>query len=116
MAVGGPAFSSVRKAREALRERAHELLNEYINICKQAAAAGDYETAQKGFQYLLSHIPNEEGERLIDIDVDKKVIADAKPTGPTIQIGLSIGGINKPALPAAAVEIVEVIEVTDGTE
>lgn len=108
MAVGGPAFSSVRKAREALRERAHELLNEYINICKQAAAAGDYETAQKGFQYLLAHIPNEEGDRLIDIDVDKPKEVDKSKSAPSIQIGVAIGGLQKQLPAETTVEVIEV--------
>ena len=98
--VGGPHFSSVRKAREALRARAEELLEGYINTIKMAVAAGDYETATKAYQYLLEHMPDEDGTRLIDQSIDKpKVEAGSK--GPSHYIGIAIGGIPQKHLPPA---------------
>lgn len=105
MPIGGPAFSSVRKAREALKERAHELLNKYISGLDMALARGDFETFQKGYQYLLDHMPEEEGIHIVDVSVDKKQIEGSKNNGPSIQIGVSIGGIKPAELPA--VEVIE---------
>jgi hypothetical protein len=101
MPIGGPAFSSVRKARALLKERAEELLNKYIKIVDQAAAAGDFETAQKGIQWLVDHIPSEDGERVFDISVDK-IVQDSKTSGPAIQIGVVIGGMGQNALPESS--------------
>lgn len=96
MPIGGPHFSSVKKARALLRERAEELLNSYINVLKRAADDKDYETAAKGYQHLLEHMPAEDGERLIDISIDKPKQIDARPQGPAIQIGIALGGVTKP--------------------
>ena len=96
--IGGPHFSSVRKAREALRERAFELLDGYIAVIKQAAAAGDYETAAKGYQHLLEHMPDEDGTRMIDMGIDKPKQIEAY-SGPAVQIGIQLGGIAPKALP-----------------
>lgn len=106
MSVGGSSFSSVRKAKEALRARANEILDNYLAVIKQAAAAGDYETAVKGFQHLLDHMPDEDGERILDVSADKKQIESTKGnSGPTIQIGLQIGGLK--SLPPA-IDIIEI--------
>ena len=111
--IGGRAFSSVRKAREALKERAFELLDGYIAVIKQAAASGDYETATKGYQYLLEHMPEEDGQRMIEISVDKPVQVEA-PKGPTIQIGFQLGGVNEPKqIEAPAIEVVPIKEPSD---
>ena len=90
--IGGPHFSSVRRARAAIRERAFELLSDYITVLKQAASAGDYETAVKGYQHLLEHMPDEDGEKMIDISIDKPKQVD-KGSGPSIQIGFQLGGL-----------------------
>lgn len=110
--VGGNYFSSVRKAREALRERAFELLDGYIAVIKQAAAAGDYETAAKGYQHLLEHMPPEDGMRMIELSVDKPVQVERKP-GPSINIGFAIGGIPQtqhPRLQPATIDIISADE------
>lgn len=109
-AIGGPAFSSVRKAREALKERAHELLEAYISTIKMAAAAGDYETAVKGYQHLLEHMPDEDGIKLIESSVDKPKPGADGPKGPTIQIGVQIGG--RKSLPESTIDAMAV-EVKD---
>lgn len=110
MPVGGPAFSSVRKARAALKERAHELITLYIDGMKKALDAGDYETFQKGMAHIVARIPEEEGERIFDIDVDK-ISQDTKHVGPGIQIGVMIGGLGT----AAALPEAQVIDVTAKT-
>ena len=102
--IGDNYFSSVRKAREALRERAMELLDGYISVIKQAAAAGDYETAAKGYQHLLEHMPSEEGTRMIDVGIDKSQPTEQR-IGPTIQIGIQLGGTAPKALPEAIIDV-----------
>ena len=97
-----PIASSVRKAREALQARANEILDLMLLNAKQAAASGDFETAQKTYQYLLDHTPGEDGQRVVEISVDKPKQVEARPTGPAIQIiGIGLGGVNRPQLEEA---------------
>lgn len=106
--VGGNYFPKVREAREALRARAVELLEKYIKIIDQAAAAGDFETADKALRFLLDHIPAEEGERVLDPSVDKPTEGRSMGGGPQVQIGLVIGGLEpKQLLPQAEVITIE---------
>jgi hypothetical protein len=106
MPVGGNSFSAVRKARAALKERAQEFIDLQMRIIKESLSAGDYETAAKANQFMLEHIPADEGERVLDISVDKPKQVESGPKGPSIQIGVAIGGITPTkALP-------EVIDVT----
>jgi len=108
MPVGGQSFGSVRKAREALKERAEEIVKMYFETWKQALAFGDFETAQKCASDLAKHIPkDEEGFTVFDTDVDKTAVLDKSKSGPSIQIGVAIGGLNR-ALPEAVVEVIEV--------
>jgi hypothetical protein len=86
-------FPAVRKARELLKERAVEIYNQYVAVLKQSAEAGDYETAAKGYQFLIEHMPAEDGETMIDISVDKPRQVETKYTGPSVQIGIALGGI-----------------------
>ena len=87
-------FSSVRKAREALKGKALELLEEYRLLIHQAAAAGEFEAALKAHQWLMDHIPADSGERVFDGSIDKVKQIDDGPRGPVINIGLKIGGID----------------------
>ncbi len=103
MPVGGPYFSSVKKAREALKERANELLDLQISIIKSALAEGDFETAAKANQFLLEHIPHEDGERLLDTTVDKQQIESK--AGPMINIGFKIGGVAQKELTPTTIEV-----------
>ena len=103
MPVGGPHFSSVKKAREALKERAQEILDLQMTIIKAAIANGDFETAAKANQFLLEHIPAEDNQRLLDTNVDKQQIESK--SGPNINIGFAIGGVSQKELPP-------IIEVT----
>lgn len=92
--VPGPVkhFGSVRKAREALKEQALEILADYQRLIAMAAAAGQYEAALKAQQWLVEHIPAEEGQRIFDISVDKVKESEA-PRGPMIQLGFQLGGM-----------------------
>jgi hypothetical protein len=98
-------FSKVYQAREALRDKADKILEEYLDIAVKAKEAGDYETAMKTLQWLLEHMPaDEDGKALVDVSVDKqKQIVAAGPAGPAIQIGIAIGGVKQKALPTIEV-------------
>ena len=87
--------SSVRKAREALKTRANEILDLLIGNAKMASASGDFETAQKAYQFLLEHLPEDDGQRVIDISVDKPKQVEAGPRGPAIQIGIAVAGTGR---------------------
>lgn len=91
-------FSRVREAREALRERANEFIDKYIQIVDFAIAKGDAESAYKAMQWLIDHIPaDENGERIFDRSVDKvPPESSPAPAAPPIQIGIALGGITQP--------------------
>lgn len=102
------AFSKVRQAREALRERADELIDKYLQVVDFAIAKGDAESAYKALQWLLDHLPAEDdGSRVFDRSVDKvPPTSDSGSSAPAINIGIALGGIpeRKPkALPKAEV-------------
>ena len=65
---------------------------------------GKAEVANDAFQYLIEHMPKEDGQAIIDESAAKpKQIADDGPRGPVIQIGVKVGGTEKPALPDSVV-------------
>lgn len=105
-------FGSVGIAREMLKERAQEILTDYIETAKAAREAGEFEAAGEMYWKLIEHMPADTPEeRIVDTSVDKQQKQLEKgPTGPTINIGLALGGLPQPkALPAA--KHVEVIDV-----
>ena len=88
-------FPRVAEARQALKERAIEILESYLAVIAEARAAGDHETAAKSLQWLMDHMPDDAGERMLESSVDKpKQLEQAQ--GPKIQIGIALGGINQP--------------------
>lgn len=94
-------FPRVKEAREALRDRAIEILESYIAVIAEARAAGDFESATKSLQWLIEHMPEEDGSHMVDISIDKPKQVEAGK-GPTIQIGFALGGLgNQKTLPAA---------------
>lgn len=99
-------FTKIQQAREALRDKADKIIEEYLDIAVQAKAAGDYETAAKALQWLIEHMPaDEEGQSLVDTSVDKQKQQAQQQLGPAIQIGIAIGGANQAqkALPQAEI-------------
>lgn len=98
--------AAVRKAREKLAAEADTIIEEFRAMIRMAAAQGEYEAALKAQQWLVDHIPNEDGQRVIDGTTDK-VQVEAGPKGPLIQIGIIQGGISKKELPAVPDIIVE---------
>lgn len=95
-------FSKVRAARELLRERASEILQQYLAVVAETQAAGEYEVAAKSLQWLIEHMPSEDdGSRIVERSVDKEQQQIQGPTGPSIQIGIQVGGVARQTLPAA---------------
>lgn len=92
------SLGAVRKAREALRDKALELLEEYRAMIKAAAASGKYEEALKAQQWLLDHVPaDEEGQRVFGPSIDKTQQIEG-PKGPVVQLGIgfNLGGLSAP--------------------
>lgn len=100
-------FPKVREAREALRERAIEILESYIAVCAEARAAGNFDVAAKSLQWLIEHMPKEEGQSVIDSSASKPKEIDSGPKRPSIQIGIALGGItgNKELPQASVIDI-----------
>lgn len=99
-------FSKVKQAREALRERANEILDGYLELIKTAQAAEEFQVAAEGYQFLLKHMPkDEEGNLLLEPPIDKGPGGKTGPVGPTIQIGIALGP--RPTLPPADVIDIE---------
>jgi hypothetical protein len=93
-------FSKVRIARELLKEKAEEILTEYMEGVKKAQDAGNHDAALKALQWLMEHMPADEGERVVDVSVDKKQESSQRgPEGPKIQIGIAVGGLGQRSLP-----------------
>lgn len=88
-------FSKVKEARELLKQEAETILRGYMTTIQMAVAAGDFEAALKAQQWLIDHLPGDEGVRLLDVSVDKVVQSDG-PKGPQIQISVALGGLSKP--------------------
>lgn len=98
-------FPKVKEAREALRDKALGILEDYLAVVKAAQNAGDYKVATESLQWLMEHMPEEEGEKMIAASIDiPKNIEGAK--APVIQIGFAIGGVTKELPPA--VDVVDV--------
>jgi hypothetical protein len=92
-------FPKIKEAREALREKAVEIMEQYIANAKEAQADGDYEVAAKSLQWLMEHMPaDEHGDRVVETSVDKQKQQE-KPVGPGVHIGIVVGGVQAPALP-----------------
>lgn len=99
-------FPKVKEAREALAAKALELFDNYMNMIKEAQAAGDYEVANEGYQFLMSHMPkDEDGQTLLEPSVDAKKELAKGSAGPTIQIGIALGSKPKELPQAHVIEV-----------
>ena len=98
-------FSKVKEAREKISSEALELYDMYKGLIRDAIVAHDFETASKGLQFIMDHIPaDSEGTRLLDPSVDKPKQVEGNK-GPTIQIGFQLGGVNIPSELPVAIDI-----------
>ena len=100
-------FSKVKEAREKISSEALELYDMYKGLIRDAIVAHDFETASKGLQFIMDHIPaDDEGTRLLDPSVDKTDINKKGNSGPIINIGIKLGGIPKQAeLPPSVIDV-----------
>lgn len=80
------------EAREALRGKALELFERYDKAIQDALAAEKFEVALDAMQWLIEHMPEEGGARMIEASVDQPKQLSG-PMTPTIQIGFALGGI-----------------------
>ena len=102
-------FPRIAEAREALKAKALELYELQVKIIQEAIAIGDLETASKANQWLIEHMPEQDGVRMIDVSIDKP--KEETKGQSTINIGFRLGGMSEPvARPAAKVEI-DIIDV-----
>ena len=102
-------FPRVKAAREALRVKAEIILSDFQILIKEAAAAGKYDAALSAQQWLIEHLPDEDGERVVNISVDKPKQIE-QYNGPSIMIGLPLGGMTPPVEeipPAVDVRVVK---------
>lgn len=96
--IGGTYFPSVKKARAALMARADEIVSKYLKMIDMAIAAGDMEVANDAMQFLIEHMPREDGESIIAESAAKpKPLVDNGHKGPAIYIGIGVGGAKKDA-------------------
>jgi hypothetical protein len=93
------SFPRVKEARELLRQKAAEILEKHMAIIEEARQKGEFEAALKASQWLIEHMPNEEGSTVIDSSAAKQKEVVATNSGPIIQIGFKLGGMGEPALP-----------------
>lgn len=99
VAIGGNYFPSVKRARQRLQERADEIIEKYLRAIDMWIAAGEAEVANDAMQYLIEHMPREEGVGVIDESAAKpRQVVESGHKGPVIQIGVKVGGSEK-ALP-----------------
>lgn len=95
-------FSKVKEAREVLKAEAANILTEYMEVLRKAKEKGDFETASKGLQWLMEHMPDEDGVRSVEVSIDKPKAVEGGG-GPMIQIGIQLGGMTRPKELAAPV-------------
>lgn len=105
-------FPKVREARELLKERAAALIEKYEKLIDAAIANGEYEVAMKALQFLMDHMPDDDGVKMIGASVDKEIVQKG-PSAPMINIGVQIGGYKKapgllPEAPAIDIEAEEI--------
>lgn len=100
-ARGQGYFPKVREARQAIADNALAIYGAYMALAVAAQEAGEFITAEKIFWNLLSHMPEDEDTgKLLSQSVDAKGETQIGPVGPTIQIGLALGGMpTQSALP-----------------
>lgn len=109
----GNYFPKVREARQKLAEKAQEILEEYLLNIQAAKLKGDHETALKGLQWLIEHMPDEEGESMVNSSIDKAKEKQIGGGGPTIQIGFQLGGITTPPKALPDPEVIDVKPTED---
>lgn len=94
-------FRSVQQARELLMRRAQQILQDYLAVIEQARQQGDVKVAAESLRWLLSHLPEANGVRVIDSSVDRP--PDSGQGAQTqVTIGIALAGVSPEALPAGS--------------
>lgn len=110
-------FPKVAEARKAIAEDAVWWKDFYKQVAIEALAAQEFITAEKVAAFMLTHMPeDEETGTLLNTDIDKNKEPDVKGGGgPSIQIGVALGGMNnQKALPEVThVEVVDVVRESE---
>ena len=99
-------FPRIREARELLLAQAEELIKLKLKIAKEALDARNYDAANDAVNFLLLHMPSVEGKTVIDQDIDKPKL-DTKTSIPVINIGVALGGINKPKELPISIKVID---------
>ena len=107
-------FPRIREARELLSAQAEELIQLKLRIAKEALEARDYEAADECINFLLLHSPVHEGVTVLTRSIDSANPVDLSPKGPQIQIGIQLGGMNKPKELLPSVSVIDIpVETPD---
>ncbi len=113
-------FPKVREAREALKNKALELFEKYNLIIDKAIEAGNLEVAGKLTQWLIEHMPKDEGLTVIDESAAKpKGDKQRGPVAPQAFLNFQLGGmsVTPKQLPTAKGEgVPEATVVAEGIE
>lgn len=101
-------------------DKADDIMRLAMTVAEEALKAGDFKAAAEQTQFLLKHVPkDQDGVRVLDHDVDKKVEGEGKSSGPQVILGIKFGGIlpaknETPDLVTEGTPIdVEVVEIKD---
>lgn len=96
-------FPKVAEARQAIADNAVAIYTAYMALAVAAQEAGEFIVAEKIYWNLMDHMPeDEETGKLLGASADKTI--EGGGAGPTIQIGLALGGMPAPtAIPAGIV-------------
>lgn len=91
---------SVQRAREILQKEAESIVEQHLQTIDLAIADEQYEFALEAQRWLIEHIADDDGVRVVDASVDKKQ-DQTKLVGPQVNIGIALGGIPQPQLQQA---------------
>lgn len=75
-----------------------QILDDYLAVIRAAQADGDHDVAAKSLQWLMTHMPDTDGVRMLDPSIDRpdKVDDSGGASKHSIQIGIAIGGVPAP--------------------
>jgi hypothetical protein len=83
----------VAKAKEALQRNASRYVDLHLEAAETALANGDTDTARKAAEFALKHISASDDDGTVAL-IDAPAAA-AAPAGPSIRIGIALGGMRK---------------------
>ena len=102
---------AIIKAQEKLSDQAEEYVDLHLQASRIAAAIGNPEPAQWMLERLTA--PGADGKSTLRIVGTPATAVASGPTGPTINIGVALGGRNSSPARQAAATATEVIDVGD---